>query len=40
MKKLKALVLKLDLKKAYDCINWDYLRLILIQMGFGIQTSN
>jgi hypothetical protein len=40
MKKLKALVLKLDLKKAYDCINWDYLRLILIQTGFGLQTTN
>jgi len=40
MKKLKALVLKLDLKKDYDCINWDYLRLILIQTGFGLQTTN
>jgi hypothetical protein len=27
--------LKLDLKKAYDCTNWDYLRLMLIQCGFG-----
>jgi hypothetical protein len=34
-KKLQAIILKLDLKKAYDCINWDYLRLVLIQCGFG-----
>jgi hypothetical protein len=27
--------LKLDLKKYYDCTNWDYLRLMLIQCGFG-----
>jgi hypothetical protein len=34
-KKLQAIILKLDLKKAYDCINWDFLRLILLQGGFG-----
>jgi hypothetical protein len=34
-KKLQAIILKLDLKKAYDCINWDYLILALIQCGFG-----
>jgi hypothetical protein len=36
LKKIQALILKLDLKKAFDCINWDYLRLILLQSGFGI----
>jgi hypothetical protein len=35
-KKLQALILKLDLKKAFDCINWDFLRLILLQSGFGL----
>jgi hypothetical protein len=28
-KKSKALILKLDLKKAFDCIDWDFIRLIL-----------
>jgi hypothetical protein len=40
MKKLKALILKLDLKKAYDCVNWDFLRLILIQTGFSFPSIN
>jgi hypothetical protein len=39
-KKLKALVLKLDLRKAYDCIDWDILRLILLKVGLGIQMTN
>jgi hypothetical protein len=30
-----SIILKLDLKKSYDCTNWDYLRLMLIQCGFG-----
>jgi hypothetical protein len=34
-KKTKALILKLDLRKAFDCIDWDYLRLILTQSGFS-----
>jgi hypothetical protein len=33
-KKLQSVILKLDLKKAYDCINWDYLRLMLLHYGF------
>jgi hypothetical protein len=37
--KLKSLVLKLDLRKAYDCIDWDFLRMILIQVGFGLQMT-
>jgi hypothetical protein len=39
-KKLQALILKLDLKKSFDCINWDYLRLILLQSGFGLPFTN
>jgi len=39
-KSLKALVLKLDLRKAYDCIDWDHLRMILLKIGVGIQMKN
>jgi hypothetical protein len=34
-KRLQTIILKLDLKKDYDCTNWDYLRLMMIQCGFG-----
>ena len=27
--------MKLDLKKAFDCVDWDFLRLILHAVGFG-----
>jgi len=33
-KNLKALIMKLDLKKAFDCIDWDFLRLVLHAVGF------
>jgi hypothetical protein len=36
IKKLQAMILKLDLKKVYDSINWDLLRLTLLQSGFGL----
>jgi hypothetical protein len=32
---LKALVMKLDLKQAFDCVDWEFLRLILYSAGFG-----
>jgi hypothetical protein len=37
-RKQKSLILKLDLRKAYDCVNWDFLRLILVQTGFSLQS--
>jgi hypothetical protein len=40
VKKLQAIILKLDLKKAYDCTNWDFLQLTLLQCGFGLPTTN
>jgi hypothetical protein len=39
-KHLKALLLKLELQKAFYCVNWDFMRLILIQVGFGAQLTS
>jgi hypothetical protein len=39
-KNTKALVLKLDLKKAFDSIDWGFLRLILLSAGFGIKMTD
>jgi hypothetical protein len=39
-KKQKALVMKIDLKKAFDSIDWNLLRLILLSVGFGIHFTN
>ena len=39
-KKLKDLILKIDFKKTYDCISWDFLRLVLLQCGFGLMMIN
>ena len=36
-KKNKSLIPKLDLRKAYDCVDWDFLHLILDQVGFDSQ---
>ena len=39
-KNLPIILLKLDLKQAFDCINWNFLHLILLQCGFGAATTN
>jgi len=39
-RKQKTLILKLDLRKAYNCVNKDFLRLILVQTGFNVHSIN
>ena len=39
-KKRCALILKLDLSKAFDRVNWTYIRLILIQIGVPLVGVN
>ena len=38
--KKSALILKLDLSKAFDRVNWTYVRLILIQIGVPLVGVN
>jgi hypothetical protein len=40
LKKLKAVVVKIDLSKAFDRVNWLYLRMLLIHLGFGLDFTN
>ena len=35
-----ALILKMDLSKAFDRVNWTYLRLILLQIGVPLVGTN
>jgi hypothetical protein len=39
-KNLKALIMKLDLKKDFDSIDWEFLRLVLFTVGFGEKLSS
>ena len=36
-KNISSIVMKLDLAKAYDKVNWDFLRLVLLQIGLPEQ---
>jgi hypothetical protein len=39
-KNLKFAILKLDLSKAYDRVDWTFLRLVFLQMGMDISVVN
>jgi hypothetical protein len=38
--KLLAVILKIDLDKAYDRVNWLFLKLLLLHMGMNLHTVN
>lgn len=33
--KRECMVFKVDFPQAYDCVDWSYLRYVLVSMGFG-----
>ena len=35
--KEKGLICKLDIEKAYDNINWNFLMKVMHKMGFGVR---
>ena len=38
--KFEALVLKLNLRKTFDRVNWNFIRLILLQINMSLGTVN
>ena len=40
VKKLSCLILKVDLAKSYDKVNWVFLRLILMHIGLLVEFMN
>ena len=34
-KKKPGCIIKLDFHKAYDCVRWNFVDLVLLRMGFG-----
>ena len=37
---MKSLVLKMELNKEFDNVNWTFLRLVLLQIGLGLDVTN
>ena len=35
-RKMKGVVIEFNLSKAYDCVCWLYLRMLLTHLGFGV----
>ena len=40
LKKYKPLIFKVDLVKGYDWVSWDFLRLVLLQVGLMLEATN
>lgn len=40
VKNLEALVLEVDLLKSYDRVAWGFLRLVLLQIGLGLEVRD
>jgi len=40
LKNIPSIVMKLDLSKAFDKVNWTFVRLALIQLGMNLLTIN
>jgi hypothetical protein len=40
IKKLKGAAIKIDLSKAFDRVNWLYIHMLLIHLGFGVAFTN
>ena len=40
VKKLSCLIMKVDLAKSYDKVNWVFLRLILLHIGLPVEFTN
>jgi len=39
-KRMDSLIMKLDFVKAYDYVNWDFLRLVSLQVGLSVKATN